>query len=93
MNQIKIWEAKLDYLVVRQTHEQKSGDGCREREGSAQIQLCMPTWIRIWDAAAGWAGSEMRDELDYCRALCSTMYFPVVLRALVAHLRVPGVCG
>ena len=24
MNQIKIWEAKLDYLVVRQTDESKS---------------------------------------------------------------------
>jgi hypothetical protein len=42
MNQIKIWEAKLDYLVVRQRHEQKCGSGWREREGSAQIQVCMP---------------------------------------------------
>jgi len=39
---MKIWEAKLDYLVVRQTHEHKSGSGCRQREGSAQIRVCMP---------------------------------------------------
>jgi hypothetical protein len=42
MYQIKIWEAKLDYLVVRQTHEQKCGSGWREWEGSAQIQVFMP---------------------------------------------------
>jgi hypothetical protein len=44
MNHIKIWKAKLDYLVVRQTHEQKSGSGCRQQEGAAQIQVFMLRW-------------------------------------------------
>jgi hypothetical protein len=37
----------LDYLVVRQTDEHKYGSVCREREGSAQIQVCMPTWDEV----------------------------------------------
>ena len=40
MNQIKIWEANLDYLVVRQTDEHKSRFACRS--GMNQI--------KIWEA-------------------------------------------
>jgi hypothetical protein len=57
MSGIRIWKAKLDYLVVRQRDMEKYGSACREREGSVQIQVCMP--------AAGWAGSKTRGELDY----------------------------
>jgi hypothetical protein len=37
----------LDYLVVRQTHEHKSGSRCREWEGSAQIKVFMPRWDEL----------------------------------------------
>jgi hypothetical protein len=47
MGWIKKWELELDYLVVRQTDEQKYGSGCRQREGSAQIQVFMPTWDEL----------------------------------------------
>jgi hypothetical protein len=71
MNQIKIWEAKLDYLIVRQTHEHKYGTECREREGSAQIQLCMPTWDELDQNLRGEIGlpgsqTDIRTQIREC---------------------------
>jgi hypothetical protein len=41
MNQVKVWEAKLDYLVVRQTDGKKSRE-CIPGVGSVGINL-------MWD--------------------------------------------
>jgi hypothetical protein len=47
MGWIQKWELELDYLVVRHTHEHKSGSACREWEESAQIQVFMPMWDEL----------------------------------------------
>jgi hypothetical protein len=44
----------LDYLVVRDTHEQKSGRACRQREGPARIHL---------HVAAGYVRSNLGGEI------------------------------